>query len=148
MTATFAPPVRGTVAPTETIDTPSMVVDETILHRNIAEMAALAKSHGVALRPHIKTHKTPEIARLQLERIRRRIQTNHGLKFDYDDEVLRMVVSRCTELESGGRMIDAILTNTMLPRISRELLTRTLESRPLSNIRVSIQDGDFAYQLD
>ena len=66
MTATFAPPVRGIVAPTETIDTPTMVVDETILHRNIAEMAALAKSLGVALRPHIKTHKTPQIARLQL----------------------------------------------------------------------------------
>jgi type VI secretion system protein VasG len=89
-----------------------------------------------------------QIARLQLERIRRRIQANHGLKFEYDDEVLRMVVSRCTELESGGRMIDAILTNTLLPRISRELLTRTLEARPLSNIRVSIQDGDFSYQLD
>jgi D-serine deaminase-like pyridoxal phosphate-dependent protein len=66
MTATFAPPVRGIVAPTETIDTPTMVVDETILHHNIAEMAALAKSLGVALRPHIKTHKTPQIARLQL----------------------------------------------------------------------------------
>jgi type VI secretion system protein VasG len=89
-----------------------------------------------------------QIARLQLERIRRRIQANHGLKFEYDDDVLRVIVSRCTELESGGRMIDAILTNTLLPRISRELLTRTLESRPLSNIRVLIRDGEFAYQLD
>jgi D-serine deaminase-like pyridoxal phosphate-dependent protein len=66
MTATFAPQVHEIVAPTEMIDTPAMVVDETILHRNIAEMAALARSHGVALRPHIKTHKTPEIVRLQL----------------------------------------------------------------------------------
>jgi D-serine deaminase-like pyridoxal phosphate-dependent protein len=66
MTATFAPPSRGIVAPTELIDTPTMVVDEGILHTNIAEMAALAKSLGVALRPHIKTHKTPQIARLQL----------------------------------------------------------------------------------
>jgi D-serine deaminase-like pyridoxal phosphate-dependent protein len=54
------------VANTETIDTPSMVVDEAILHQNIAEMAALAKSMGVNLRPHIKTHKTPQIAKLQL----------------------------------------------------------------------------------
>ncbi|MEA2513909.1 MAG: hypothetical protein QOJ59_3396 [Thermomicrobiales bacterium] len=66
MTATFAPPIHTIVAPTEVIDTPTMVVDEAILHRNIAEMAALAKSLGVALRPHIKTHKTPQIARLQL----------------------------------------------------------------------------------
>ncbi|HEY7033070.1 MAG TPA: alanine racemase [Thermomicrobiales bacterium] len=66
MTATFAPPSHTIVAPTELIDTPTMVVDEAILHTNIAEMAALAKSLGVALRPHIKTHKTPQIARLQL----------------------------------------------------------------------------------
>jgi D-serine deaminase-like pyridoxal phosphate-dependent protein len=66
MTATFAPPSHTIVAPTELIDTPTMVVDEGILHTNIAEMAALAKSLGVALRPHIKTHKTPQIARLQL----------------------------------------------------------------------------------
>jgi D-serine deaminase-like pyridoxal phosphate-dependent protein len=66
MTATFAPPSHTIVAPTELIDTPTMVVDEAILHTNIAEMAALANSLGVALRPHIKTHKTPQIARLQL----------------------------------------------------------------------------------
>lgn len=48
------------------LDTPSLVVDEDLLHRNIAEMASLARSMGVALRPHIKTHKTPQIARLQL----------------------------------------------------------------------------------
>jgi D-serine deaminase-like pyridoxal phosphate-dependent protein len=57
---------RTIVAPAETIDTPSMVVDEAILQKNIAEMAALARSVGVALRPHIKTHKTPQVARLQL----------------------------------------------------------------------------------
>jgi D-serine deaminase-like pyridoxal phosphate-dependent protein len=66
MTATVAAPAQTVVAPTEQIDTPSMVVDESILHRNIAEMAALSRSLGVALRPHIKTHKTPQIARLQL----------------------------------------------------------------------------------
>ncbi|MGC4190943.1 MAG: alanine racemase [Thermomicrobiales bacterium] len=52
--------------PATDIDTPTLIVDETIMHRNIAEMAAFAKSAGVALRPHIKTHKTPQIARLQL----------------------------------------------------------------------------------
>ncbi len=54
------------VAPDQLIDTPTMVVDEAILHTNIAEMAAMAQSFGVNLRPHIKTHKTPEIARLQI----------------------------------------------------------------------------------
>ena len=50
----------------ELLDTPCVVVDETILHQNIAEMAAFAASLGVVLRPHMKTHKTPQIARLQV----------------------------------------------------------------------------------
>ncbi|MBA2519575.1 MAG: alanine racemase [Chloroflexia bacterium] len=52
--------------PTEVLDTPCIAVDEAILRQNIAEMAALAAGHGVNLRPHMKTHKTPHIARLQL----------------------------------------------------------------------------------
>ena len=48
------------------LDTPSLVVDEDLLRRNISGMAAFAKSAGVSLRPHIKTHKTPQIARLQI----------------------------------------------------------------------------------
>ena len=48
------------------LDTPSVIVDLDILEQNIAEMADLARAAGVALRPHIKTHKTPEIARRQL----------------------------------------------------------------------------------
>lgn len=66
MTAPAALAERTIVAADQVLDTPTLVVDETIMHHNIAEMAALARSMGVALRPHIKTHKTPEIARLQL----------------------------------------------------------------------------------
>jgi D-serine deaminase-like pyridoxal phosphate-dependent protein len=54
------------LSPDADVDTPALVVSEEILHRNIAEMASFAKSVGVNLRPHIKTHKTPQIARLQL----------------------------------------------------------------------------------
>jgi D-serine deaminase-like pyridoxal phosphate-dependent protein len=54
------------LAPDADIDTPALVVSETIMQRNISEMAAFARSVGVGLRPHIKTHKTPQIARLQL----------------------------------------------------------------------------------
>lgn len=61
-----APSARGIVAPTADLDTPCLVVDETIMRRNIAEMASFAASVEVALRPHIKTHKTPNIAKLQL----------------------------------------------------------------------------------
>ena len=66
MTAAAPATERLILAADEVVDTPAMLVDESILHQNIAEMAALAASNGVALRPHIKTHKTPQIARLQM----------------------------------------------------------------------------------
>jgi type VI secretion system protein VasG len=59
--------------------------------------------------------------------------------------VVKLVVSRCTESESGGRMIDAILTNTMLPDISREFLNRMIAGDPIERASVSVQDGNFAY---
>ncbi len=51
----------------EALDTPCLVVDEDLVRRNVEEMAAFARAHGVALRPHAKTHKTAEIGRMQLE---------------------------------------------------------------------------------
>jgi type VI secretion system protein VasG len=54
-------------------------------------------------------------------------------------------VSRCTESESGGRMIDAILTNTMLPDISREFLNRLMEGKPIERVEIGVADGTFSY---
>jgi type VI secretion system protein VasG len=89
-----------------------------------------------------------KIARLQLGRIAKRVQAGHRVPFTYDDEVVKVIVSRCTELESGGRMIDAILTNTVLPRISQEILGRIMEGRQVARVNVSVANGDFAYSFD
>ena len=89
-----------------------------------------------------------EIIRLQLGRIKKRITQNHKIPFTYSDDVLKLVASRCTELESGGRMIDAILTNTMLPQISQEILTRMMEGKSPSKVEIGVKDGDFAYQFE
>ncbi len=64
--AILAPVSELIVSPGTEVDTPALVVSEAIMRRNIAGMAAFAASVGVSLRPHIKTHKTPRIARLQL----------------------------------------------------------------------------------
>jgi len=89
-----------------------------------------------------------EIIRLQLGRIQKRIARNHKLPFTYTDEVLKLVASRCSELESGGRMIDAILTNTVLPRISQEILTRMMAGTQPTRIAIGVSDGDFSYSFD
>jgi type VI secretion system protein VasG len=85
------------------------------------------------------------IVRLQLARVARRVSDAHGVPLDYDDRVVKLIVSRCTEIESGGRMIDAILTNTLLPRISREILVRLGEGRPVARVSVSAPGDDFEY---
>ncbi len=88
------------------------------------------------------------IARLQLGRIAKRIRENHKIPFTYDEEVVKLISSRCTELASGGRMIDAILTNTVLPRISEEFLKRMMEAKPIERVHVKVQDGDFGYGFE
>ena len=89
--------------------------------------------------------KLGEIVKLQLGRIKKRIEASYRIPFEYDEDVVKLVVSRCTESESGGRMIDAILTNTMLPDISREFLGRMIEGRAVSAVDVTVKDGAFAY---
>jgi type VI secretion system protein VasG len=83
---------------------------------------------------------------LKLEKIRRRVRENHKLDLIYDDALIESVASRCTEVESGARNIDNILTNTLLPDMSRELLSSMAEGRQLTSIRVGIgEGGSFVY---
>ncbi len=88
------------------------------------------------------------IARLQLGRIKKRVEASHKVPFSYDEEVIKLIASRCTELDSGGRMIDAILTNTVLPKISEEFLMRMVEGRPVERVHVQVVDGDFGYGFE
>ncbi|MGF1446253.1 MAG: type VI secretion system ATPase TssH [Pikeienuella sp.] len=85
------------------------------------------------------------ITRLQLKRISKRVTESHSVPFEYSDAVVDTIVERCQELESGGRMIDAILTNTMLPAISGEFLRRMMEGEPITKVSVGIEKGDFSY---
>ncbi len=88
------------------------------------------------------------IAKLQLGRIERRILENHGIPFTYDDDVISLIAERCTDLDSGGRMIDAILTNTVLPEISKVFLTRMMEGEPAGKVHVGVNEGEFTYAFD
>ena len=85
------------------------------------------------------------IIRLQLSRVQKRTAENLGIELNYDPAVVDLIASRCTELESGGRMVDAILTQTLLPDISRELLTRLMEGNPAKKVEVNVKDEAFAY---
>lgn len=89
-----------------------------------------------------------EIVRLQLKRIQRRLEENHGIISHIDDSVISQIVQRCTEVESGGRMVDAILTNTLLPQMSQILLTASARDQRFRHLRVSYDQGEFQCQFE
>ena len=89
-----------------------------------------------------------KIARLQLGRVAKRVHESHRIPFTYDDDVVKLIAGRCTELESGGRMIDSILTNTLLPRISQELLTRIMQGKSVTRVATTVTGGEFHYAFD
>ncbi|MFL6930169.1 MAG: AAA family ATPase, partial [Xanthobacteraceae bacterium] len=85
------------------------------------------------------------IVRLQLDRIAKRIRENHDAAFVYDEAVVSHIVSMCNDPDTGGRMIDNIITNTLLPALSREFLKRSMAKEELKEARVSIADQQFSY---
>ncbi len=85
------------------------------------------------------------IIRLQLDRVAARLQANHGITLGYTDSAVELVARRCTAIESGGRMIDAILTHTILPRLSEEVIGATVSGRKLAGVELSAQGDDFHY---
>jgi hypothetical protein len=88
------------------------------------------------------------IIRLQLDRIVRRIADNHRAPLTYDEAVVKLIAARCAEVESGARVVDAILTNTVLPAISRELLNRTIEGKPIGRVAIGVGDSGFSYSFE
>ncbi|MDR2208889.1 MAG: type VI secretion system ATPase TssH [Azoarcus sp.] len=88
------------------------------------------------------------IVRLQLRRIQKRIASSHGASFDYDDSVVELVIKRCNSADAGGRMIDAILTNSVLPTISRRHLEGLVVGQGLQRIMLKAENEDFAYEFE
>jgi type VI secretion system protein VasG len=88
-----------------------------------------------------------KIIELQLGRIGARLLENHRAQFSYDAALVDEVARRCTEVESGARNVDHILTRTLLPEISREFLARMANNQPISRVRVGVESGAFKYDI-
>ncbi|MEO0463952.1 MAG: type VI secretion system ATPase TssH [Pseudomonadota bacterium] len=88
-----------------------------------------------------------QIIRLQLDRIVKRMAQNHEITLDYGDDVVDLIVSRCNEADSGGRIIDAILTNTMLPEMSIALLEKQMAGKEVERIAITVKDNSFEYEM-
>ena len=90
-----------------------------------------------------------QIIKLQLGRVAVRMRDNHNAVFSYGDELIDCIASRCKEVETGARNVDHILTRTLLPEISQEILGRMAQGQALSKVQVSVDEkGGFKYAIE
>lgn len=87
------------------------------------------------------------IVKLKLDRIGKRLLANQKVTFNYDDSLIEAIAARCTEVDSGARNVDHILTNTLLPEMSREMLSRMAREEKFKEVNVSVVDGGFAFTI-
>jgi type VI secretion system protein VasG len=87
------------------------------------------------------------IVKLKLNRIAKRLRENRNVSFVYDEELIESVASRCKEVESGARNVDHILTNTLLPEMSKELLSRMARGEQIKEVKVSLSGEGFGFDI-
>ena len=89
-----------------------------------------------------------QIVELQLNRVRRRVQETYGAKFAWDKSLVQTIAERCTETSSGARNVEKILSRTLLPELSAEVLSRLAEGASISGITVGVDTaGSFQYHI-
>lgn len=87
------------------------------------------------------------ITKLKLGAIVKRMRDAHGATLGWSDEVLEHIVEQCRDPDSGGRMIDNIITNSILPDLSREVLSRMVSGEAMTDVTIVLKDGRFAYEF-
>jgi type VI secretion system protein VasG len=87
------------------------------------------------------------IIKLKLDRIAKRMQENRNISFLYDEEMIESIGSRCTEVDSGARNVDHILTNTLLPEMSKEMLSRMAKGEQLKEVKVALGEDGFVFEV-
>ncbi len=134
------------MADPETMPSPKGIVDAIKPELNkIFKPAFLGRLLIIPYNP-IRDEALKQIIRLKLAKVQRRLVANHKVHLAYDEALVEAIAARCTEVESGARNVDNILTNTMLPAISNSLLTNIAGGEKLSSIQVGVgEDGNFTY---
>lgn len=85
------------------------------------------------------------ITNLKLRAIKRRMKTNHGAELIIDEAVIAHITDACRDPDSGGRMIDNIITNSILPDLSRSVLGKMVSGEEISVVTVDLEDGNYIY---
>ncbi len=88
------------------------------------------------------------IVEMNLKRVEKRVIQNHKVPFSYDADVPKLIAQRCTELDRGARLVDAIVTNQLLPEVGREFLHRLANGLPIRRVHILAKDGGFGFAFD
>jgi len=89
-----------------------------------------------------------EIVKLKLSRIQRRFREHHRAELTWGNELVAAVAARCTEVDTGARNVDHILTQTLLPELSAALLERMADGRSFRGAHVSLDEqARFCYEI-
>jgi len=87
------------------------------------------------------------IIKLKLNKIVKRIKQNHEAEMTYGDDVIKLISERCNDLDSGARVVDAILTNTVLPQVSQEFLERMMAGEKINKVAIAVKDSEMTYKF-
>ena len=89
------------------------------------------------------------IVELKLQRLAERFETNHHAAFSWTPEVVTRITARCTEVDSGARNVDAILTQSVLPEVSTLVLEHLSMAEPFSAIHMDLgADDRFSFRFE
>ncbi|BDC51588.1 ClpV1 family T6SS ATPase [Bryobacterales bacterium F-183] len=95
----------------------------------------------------VRDENLKKIIRLKINKIKKRIALNHKINLTYTEALVDEVAKRCTEVESGARNVDNILTNTMLPDMSRKILESMASGEKITTVNVTVgEDSNFVYE--
>ncbi len=85
---------------------------------------------------------------LKLGKVGRRIEEHYKAAFSYAPQLVDTIARRCTEVDTGARNIDHILTKTLLPQMSAEFLGRMAEGKTIRDVRITVADDEtFRYEI-
>lgn len=89
-----------------------------------------------------------KIVALQLTRIEKRLSEHHGIEFIPKADAVQLIVDRCTEVESGGRMVDAILNSSVLPKVSARILESAMSGEVIKRLSLSVENSEFVFNYE
>ena len=87
-----------------------------------------------------------DITKLKLRSVAKRLKASHNAEMIYGDDVLDHITEQCKDPDSGGRMIDNIITNSILPEMSREVLNRMVGGEEFGTVTVKHDGYGFTYE--